>query len=1136
MNGIEITAFTSDTGPLTKKISLAPDGSLVSDGSACVMSRGTAKRLRLAGFADFARLIGGLKSNEAIALGALRSDLSDEVQVVTHKKLTELNGHAPSTVIARTAGHISYHPEKSAVVLLDYDTKGMPPDVKSRVDAAGGFWPSLLSVAPDLEHAERVHRASTSSGIVRSDTGEAIAGSSGVHVFLHVRDGADTERFLKALHDRCWLAGFGWMMVGGGGQLLERSIIDRMVFSGERLVFEGAPVLEAPLTQDAGQRAPSTSGTDMIDTVSVCRALTLVETDTLKNLKAKEKVRLGGAATKARTAFVKDHAARIVARTAGSPGKAQRTVEFICRGILLPDVELVFDAAEFTGATVADVLKDPSRFLGATMADPLEGIAYGRCKAKLMERPDLSLFVNSFAHGHAVYDLKYDAATVKAAIEAAPAADALHVLAEKQSKAELSDDEMQELKVLVRERSKVQLREITGVLKQATKEQAQERAGTERDQADAARTDRRVRLVVPHPDSEKTPVSLAIDEVFLAVSEPEPPMRGMDGMPVEVRERVPMMLHTLTSDSANQNEPAGMTRLPAPAMPLLSVHDEISYAYVIERHIEYVRQPRNGAPGGPVALPSSFIKSYMGYWDSALPCVQAVVTAPLVLPDGTLLAPNGLDRDRRMVFRIPPEMRAVLPKPHDPKPTPEQTRNALSFLTDEWLCDVATDFRGKCVLIALALTILERALLPERPAFFVTAGKRGGGKTTALAMIILAVTGRKPAAAAWSSSEDERRKALLAYLSEGVGSITFDNIPLGTVITCPTIEKILTAETYSDRVLGHTENRTVPALTVLTFTGNNIHAKGDLASRSLNARLDVERSDPENRPFKHSDPIAWTLDHRGKILRAMYVLLLGNPQLKDNKPPKTRFKLWWHLVGSSIEHAAMHLVTHRADLAKQQQQLAEGTQSKAADKGIAKLAPATTVDFVKLFAEVEVDDEETADLIDVLIALENQFSEEGKQSDTFQAKDIAELINNGTSKNSAALKAFFNPPSKTSPSSVTSKMIGYRIGLILDTPVDVRDEFLHHGVPALCTRTIKLKRSQPDNQAAQRHTATFRVEVVGEPIIEKIPEAKGADTKDSNAKGAEAPLGAEASLDEAKGAEASPSEAKDDTWESYYET
>jgi hypothetical protein len=49
------------------------------------------------------------------------------------------------------------------------------------------------------------------------------------HVYLHVQDGAEVERFLRTLHERCWLAGFGWHMVGAGGQLLDRSIVDRMV-------------------------------------------------------------------------------------------------------------------------------------------------------------------------------------------------------------------------------------------------------------------------------------------------------------------------------------------------------------------------------------------------------------------------------------------------------------------------------------------------------------------------------------------------------------------------------------------------------------------------------------------------------------------------------------------------------------------------------------------------------------------------------------------------------------------------------------------------------------------------------------------------------------------------------------------
>jgi hypothetical protein len=61
----------------------------------------------------------------------------------------------------------------------------------------------------------------------------------------------------------------------------------------------------------------------------------------------------------------------------------------------------------------------------------------------------------------------------------------------------------------------------------------------------------------------------------------------------------------------------------------------------------------------------------------------------------------------------------------------------------------------KAVAIMLAMTLIERALLPERPAFFVTAGQRGGGKTTLVNMITLAALGRRAAAAAWSDNGEE---------------------------------------------------------------------------------------------------------------------------------------------------------------------------------------------------------------------------------------------------------------------------------------------------------------------------------------------------------------------------------------------
>ena len=135
-----------------------------------------------------------------------------------------------------------------------------------------------------------------------------------------------------------------------------------------------------------------------------------------------------------------------------------------------------------------------------------------------------------------------------------------------------------------------------------------------------------------------------------------------------------------------------------------------------------------------------FVRHFMRRHDGVLPTVVAYATMPLVLADGNLLAPEGLDRERGIQFLIPDELRAVIPQRQDC--TPERVKAAMEFLCDEWLVDVATDYvPARPQLIAAALTLIERSLLPDRPCFFVTAGRRGGGKTTTIIMLIMAVTG-----------------------------------------------------------------------------------------------------------------------------------------------------------------------------------------------------------------------------------------------------------------------------------------------------------------------------------------------------------------------------------------------------------
>jgi hypothetical protein len=205
----------------------------------------------------------------------------------------------------------------------------------------------------------------------------------------------------------------------------------------------------------------------------------------------------------------------------------------------------------------------------------------------------------------------------------------------------------------------------------------------------------------------------------------------------------------------------------------------------------------------------------------------------------------------------------------------------------------------------LAMTLIERALLPERPAFFVTAGQRGGGKTTLVNMITLAALGRRAAAAGWSDNGEERKKALFSYLRQSVACVVWDNIPRGAAISCPHIEAALTASDISDRVLGVSRVETVPSTTVQIFTGNSITPRSDMASRSLMLALNVNRPDPENRAFEHPDPLDWTQANRPKIVRALYTLLIAGTQNRPKQQEaRTRFKTWWNFVGWPMEYAA----------------------------------------------------------------------------------------------------------------------------------------------------------------------------------------------------------------------------------------
>ena len=873
---------------MSKRIFLDEQGALRSDGSQCLMVSGTAARAPATTASDFAKIISGCSPAEAIALGALKDGLPNSVPITVPGKVKETPG-----AITRSRNFIDYRPGAPAWSLIDFDTKEMPARVAARIEAAGGMWDALLTVAPGLHRASRVSRASTSSGLFRSDTGDPLPGSNGMHHYVLLRDGGDAERFLRDLHDRCWLNGLGWHAIGAAGQLLDRSLVDRMVGYGERLCFEGAPLIMPPLEQDRSKRIPEAFEGEAIDSSLIVPQLTEYERHRVIEAKEASAEALGKAATEVRARHDRELAEKLSTKSGMPFATALRLVVARHRGVLFPHIDLDFD--HLGPVAVATVLANSDRFVGETLADPLEGAAYGRGKAKVMRADDGGLLIHSFAHGRGLYCLRHDLQSAKAAIAQIPANAAVDYAMAILATTELEVDELADFAAMV---SKVANVGVRAVMARINKER-RDREIAKRKAAMASNADGRIIRPRPEPDAELRPTVTFLDQLLASDQREEPPMRDASGNLVEVRVREPWALHQLTADGTNAAA-KDSERMKAPAEPGLVRLTPTGIEMLLEKYVRWDVQKKFTSYFGALSRP--FIDALNEFSPSSVPVARAINTTPLVAMSGNIIDGVGLDRDTGLVHRIDPLLRSCLPVV---PPSDEDVRDALNFLFDDWLTDVALDVVDKSVAVMLALTLIERALLPERPAFFVTAGQRGGGKTTLVHMIALAVLGRKAAAAGWSKNPEERRKALFSYLRQGVAFLAWDNIPRGSALSCPHIEAALTASEISDRVLGVSRVEVVPSNTIQVFTGNSIAPRGDMASRSLMMALKVDRPDPENRNFAHPDPLAWTETNRSKILRALYtVLIAGALNRPQNQVAKTRFKTWWNLVGWPMEFAA----------------------------------------------------------------------------------------------------------------------------------------------------------------------------------------------------------------------------------------
>jgi hypothetical protein len=174
-----------------------------------------------------------------------------------------------------------------------------------------------------------------------------------------------------------------------------------------------------------------------------------------------------------------------------------------------------------------------------------------------------------------------------------------------------------------------------------------------------------------------------------------------------------------------------------------------------------------------------------------------------------------------------------------------------------------------------------------------------------------AVLGRTAAATSWPSKSEEMGKTITALLLEGHSFVLFDNLPDGRPFSSDEVAKLLTSETYSNRVLGVNKMLTAASNVFVGFTGNNITPADDFASRVLQIELKPDMENPDRRKFDRPDIVDWTAVHRADIL--FHLCLLVACYLRSGvKVPATptRFSMWDHLVRYPILWAGGHDVAN----------------------------------------------------------------------------------------------------------------------------------------------------------------------------------------------------------------------------------
>jgi hypothetical protein len=230
--------------------------------------------------------------------------------------------------------------------------------------------------------------------------------------------------------------------------------------------------------------------------------------------------------------------------------------------------------------------------------------------------------------------------------------------------------------------------------------------------------------------------------------------------------------------------------------------------------------------------PERYVKNLFRAQDyHSLPKLRGVARQPFFREvDGELVTAPGYDPASQLFATFDAaEFRFEEPT----QKATEQALGRLESLVEEFHFADAAD---RAAALSAMLTAAVRPTLPLAPAFNVTASMPGSGKTYLCQTIYPFAGPGEPGGVTYPSSTEEAGKVILSLLMQAPSTIFFDDMTTDWQAYGP-INRMLTSQVTSDRILGSSKTMTVSTRVLVLGSGNNIEPVRDLRRRVITIRL-----------------------------------------------------------------------------------------------------------------------------------------------------------------------------------------------------------------------------------------------------------------------------------------------------------